>query len=135
MGVETHDLATRNITFCQGQNPCQKDKIPGKRDICEGKNEGQMAWQKRSSQTLCQGLHPWQKNEGLNPWQIAMLSPWHVPSLSSAASCTSDYDRRLTEVTSHNSKKPGTCEGFNPCQMSFFFFKILFLSKRIFFIN
>ncbi|AES72348.1 hypothetical protein MTR_3g089130 [Medicago truncatula] len=78
-----------------GQNPCQKDKIPGKRDICEGKNEGQMAWQKRSSQTLCQGLHPWQKNEGLNPWQIAPLSPWlnpwHGPSLLSA-DCTSDPD-------------------------------------------
>ncbi|KEH23884.1 hypothetical protein MTR_7g096460 [Medicago truncatula] len=72
-----------------GQNPCQKDKSPGKWDICEGKNEGQMAWQKRSSQTLCQGLHPWQKNEGQNPWQKATLSPWqnpwHVPSLSSAA--------------------------------------------------
>ncbi|AES78996.1 hypothetical protein MTR_7g052170 [Medicago truncatula] len=86
-------ITTRNTAFCQGQNPCQKDKIPGKRDICEGKNEGQLAWQRRSSQTLCQGLHPWQKNEGLNPWEKATLSPWqnpwHVPSLSS---CTSDYD-------------------------------------------
>ncbi|KEH44154.1 hypothetical protein MTR_1g109140 [Medicago truncatula] len=73
IGEETPNQGIIQRRHWVGQNPCQKDIIPRKRDICEGK---------------CQGLHPWEKNEGLNPWDIARLSPWHnpwlIPSLKSA---------------------------------------------------
>jgi len=62
---------TRNIAFCQGKNPWEKDRIPEKRYVCEGICQGRKHLQNSSSQTFCEGLHPWEKNKGLNPWEMS----------------------------------------------------------------
>ena len=122
-------LTTRNIAFFQTKNPWEKARIPGKRDVCEGFSQGRNLWQNRSSQTFSEGLYPWEKNEGLNPWHMSWffpcLYPWHIPSLFSAtvqSALTADWLTALADwydwwkvKSDHN--LPGTREGFNPWQM------------------